>query len=453
MRKPFLYSPTSPLTRFFLVLLRLAIGWHLFIEGVTKLESMATGPTATSKPFSSRGYLQQSQGPLGTYFRGMAGDPDRTLDTKLNYLTLAPGRPGSEAVSAALRQEYGDYLNRFLKHYGISGDQEKQARVLLDKHLDAVGEWFQPGRGAKTVTRDYSFATISPTIDVPARIAEYRSRLKELGELQDAWNLRFDHDVTKTRITVLRTEIASLRGELQKDLDEHATRLKAALEKLLTPEQAARDAEAYRTQLLLALKTRGSTPDHQAAAELVKAASAAQRADLVALAETNPEQFLNGVQQDADLRKVLLRISNVHAAPPVHLGDTWMLDWSDKIVAWGLTLGGLGLLLGCFTRLSCLLGAALLLLFYLSLPPLPGLPENPMAEGKYLFINKNLVESLALLALATTRSGRWLGIDALLAYVPPFKWFWRKPRLVVDVDPLAAEAATMLGTTSYPYRR
>src|SRR5262245_61076311 len=142
MRKPFFHSPTSPVTRLFLVLLRLAIGWHLFIEGVTKLESFAVGPTGTSKPFSSRGYLQQSQGPLGPFFRGIAGDPDSVLSARLDYATLSPGRQGRDAVPAALKHEYDDYLRRFSQHYTLTTDQEKQAKGLLDKHLDAVGEWF-----------------------------------------------------------------------------------------------------------------------------------------------------------------------------------------------------------------------------------------------------------------------------------------------------------------------
>ena len=54
-------------------------------------------------------------------------------------------------------------------------------------------------------------------------------------------------------------------------------------------------------------------------------------------------------------------------------------------------------------------GALLLLSFYLSMPPFPWLPENLRAEGHYLFVNKNLIEMLALLALATVPSGRWVG--------------------------------------------
>ena len=46
-------------------------------------------------------------------------------------------------------------------------------------------------------------------------------------------------------------------------------------------------------------------------------------------------------------------------------------------------------------------------MFFLAMPPLPGWPESPRAEGHYLYINKNIIEMLALLVLATTASGRW----------------------------------------------
>jgi hypothetical protein len=58
----------------------------------------------------------------------------------------------------------------------------------------------------------------------------------------------------------------------------------------------------------------------------------------------------------------------------------------------------------------------------LAMPPFPWLPPNPRAEGHYYFVDKNLIEMLALLALATTRSGRWAGLDALLQFLSPRYW-------------------------------
>jgi uncharacterized membrane protein YphA (DoxX/SURF4 family) len=87
---------------------------------------------------------------------------------------------------------------------------------------------------------------------------------------------------------------------------------------------------------------------------------------------------------------------------------------------------GAGLLLGLLTRTNCLLAAGFLALTYGCTPPFPWLPVPPNNEGYYAYVNKNLVEMLALLALATTASGRWFGLDALLhEFVQMFR---RTPR-------------------------
>src|SRR5262249_36304451 len=96
-----------------------------------------------------------------------------------------------------------------------------------------------------------------------------------------------------------------------------------------------------------------------------------------------------------------------------------LLQWADFLVAWGLTLIGACLLLGLFSRTACIAGALMVLSFYLAMPPWPGLLDNPKAEGHYLIINKNLIEMLALLTLATTASGKWAGLDGLFRYLNP----------------------------------
>src|SRR5262249_40152291 len=67
------------------------------------------------------------------------------------------------------------------------------------------------------------------------------------------------------------------------------------------------------------------------------------------------------------------------------------------------------LLVGLFTRTGCVAGAAFLLTTYLIAPPWPWLPGAPQSGGDYLFVNKNVIEMLALLALATTPARRWSG--------------------------------------------
>jgi uncharacterized membrane protein YphA (DoxX/SURF4 family) len=104
------------------------------------------------------------------------------------------------------------------------------------------------------------------------------------------------------------------------------------------------------------------------------------------------------------------------------------LQQIDLLTMWGLSAVGLCMMLGLFTPLASLGGAAYLLSFYLSMPPWPGLPEG-ITEGHYRYVNKNLIEMIACLVLASTPNGLWIGLDALL-----FGWIGR-PRRVPDAAP------------------
>jgi uncharacterized membrane protein YphA (DoxX/SURF4 family) len=95
-------------------------------------------------------------------------------------------------------------------------------------------------------------------------------------------------------------------------------------------------------------------------------------------------------------------------------GSPKLVRTIDRATMWGLTIMGACLMGGFLTRLNCLLGAGFLLMTYLAVPSFPWLPSVGPSEGNYLFVNKNVVEMLALLTLATTQSGRWFGLDGLL---------------------------------------
>ena len=101
-----------------------------------------------------------------------------------------------------------------------------------------------------------------------------------------------------------------------------------------------------------------------------------------------------------------------------------LLANADLITMWGLTLVGVLLILGLFTRLASLAGIGFILLFYLCNPPLVGYFYSIPTEGSYLIVNKNLVELCALVVILVTGSGRFAGIDRLLHGV-----LVRRPRL------------------------
>jgi thiosulfate dehydrogenase [quinone] large subunit len=101
-----------------------------------------------------------------------------------------------------------------------------------------------------------------------------------------------------------------------------------------------------------------------------------------------------------------------------------LLANADLVTMWGLTLVGVFLILGLFTRLASFAGIGFILLFYLCNPPLVGYFYSIPTEGSYLIVNKNLVELCALVVILVTGSGRFAGLDRLLHGV-----FVRRPRL------------------------
>ena len=91
-----------------------------------------------------------------------------------------------------------------------------------------------------------------------------------------------------------------------------------------------------------------------------------------------------------------------------------VLSVVDQLNTWGLILIGLGLMLGTLERIAAGAGVLLLLLYYLSNPPLPGLFYTLPQEGNYLIINKTFVEMTALFVISVLPTSRVIGLDRLI---------------------------------------
>jgi len=100
-------------------------------------------------------------------------------------------------------------------------------------------------------------------------------------------------------------------------------------------------------------------------------------------------------------------------------GNSGLMKYVDFLNEWALVLIGSGLLLGCFTRLSCIGGIILLSMYTLSHPALLGIDYEMPFEGSYLLIDKNLVELAALGVLFVIPTARIIGIDRyLIKFLP-----------------------------------
>lgn len=100
-----------------------------------------------------------------------------------------------------------------------------------------------------------------------------------------------------------------------------------------------------------------------------------------------------------------------------------LLARMDQTVIWfNIAVGGC-LIVGLFSRLAAFGGAVFLVTLIASQPEWPTIyPAAPPTSGHALVVNKEFVEMLALFALATTRVGRWGGLDFFVHYllVRPF---------------------------------
>ena len=95
-------------------------------------------------------------------------------------------------------------------------------------------------------------------------------------------------------------------------------------------------------------------------------------------------------------------------------GNPTMLSILDFLNIWGLIFIGAGLIVGLFTKAASISGMVLLGFYYLSHPALIGVNYAIPSEGNYLWINKNLLEFLALWVVVLFPTWKEVGIDRFI---------------------------------------
>lgn len=129
-------------------------------------------------------------------------------------------------------------------------------------------------------------------------------------------------------------------------------------------------------------------------------------ADMLALVNESVSEFDFQAQSIAT-------VAQLGAGPPPRPGADRL--WIDTAIKVSLISIGLALMLGLFTPIAGLAAAGQLAMFYLASPPWPGYPAASLG-GHFLFVDRNLIEMIAALLIASTASGRWAGLDAYLKF-------------------------------------
>jgi uncharacterized membrane protein YphA (DoxX/SURF4 family) len=360
-------------TRFFLVTLRLAIGWHILFEGFEKRDNPS---------WSSEAYLREATGPLAPKFREIAGDA--LIDRLTPSLFREPGQErAQEHFPVALDRDWQLFFTNFQKHYQISdlkgefvaaatvgalgsgsgqaplvalttlqGPQNERARLAFELARARAEAWIVTDLSPVKLNSPYP-PDVKVDKKMQDRIKEYQAAERNVRDIEQT-DLPAFGTAAYDKLAKAKKEANDLRASLKSDLAKHTASMRAGLLVVLTPQQ----------------RTMPPPPDT--------------------------------VQWP--------------------IGAWGKLEWANAIVTYGLLAVGACLLLGVLTRTACLAGAAFLLLFYLAIPALPDWPAPPRLEGFYLYVNKTLIEMFALLTLATTRSGRWFGLDGLLQFLRPGAW-------------------------------
>jgi len=384
----------------FIVLLRLAIGWQLVYEGLWKLNTFST-----AKPWSSAGYLRNAHGPLRGFYREMTGDPDdlhwldydqvaACLDayrdafviqhpdlTEAQKLRLSDMLDGPAQFSAPLAKlpdgmKFTPQLEKVI-HY----DADNKLLVVDGKQHLIPKEKAELERIAK------SDKTAKP-VDVQRFLKALDSVYRQSAKLSDKERLAVLLKIDPERVGIV------YRDEKTKEVVEQRKGKITQYKEMLArhEDELPRAHQAFEHHHL----------DVQWG-EIQKL-----RSELV-----NPVRALESeFKQDA--RKLLTPEQLARGPVPEPLTEQQRIDHTT---IWALlAIGGL-LMVGLGTRISALAGAVLLLSFYLAIPPWPGvedLMESAGPEHSYI-INKNLIEVIALLAIAAMPTGQWFGVDRLFA--------------------------------------
>lgn len=106
------------------------------------------------------------------------------------------------------------------------------------------------------------------------------------------------------------------------------------------------------------------------------------------------EGYISGAKMFPELYAYLLQ---PNILPIVNLANEW-----------GLTLIGVALILGVFTRLSAILGALLMLLYYFPIL------DFPYPNAHSYIVDEHVIYVAALLVLATSKAGQVWGVDGKL---------------------------------------
>ena len=386
-----------------IVLLRLSIGWQFLYEGLWKINTLST-PT----PWSAEGYLKNAQGPLRNTFRNMTGDPN-----DLDWLD-------KDKVAA----KWDDWSSRFAAHYQMDEKQQADLSKLLNGAADYRVELVALPEGVtipKELAKAAKFDAKAKRLICPGdwrMLAKEREGLLALAKVEE--------DASEAKQKSVKAYRDAVLVLYNRATDPKSMSIKDRLSVAIVGNNAATDPSVTeRTFALFGNPPRDVKVYHEKIAEYDANLAKAKKQSAMHFPQEHLQKQWNELQQlrgklvgpvkalEAELKVSAQKLLTPDqlARGPVRLPST-PVDRINQQTIYGLTILGTLLLIGLGTRFAAMGGAVMLTMFYLAMPPWPGVPEAPGPEHSFI-VNKNFIEVMALLAIAALPTGQWFGLDRL----------------------------------------
>ena len=378
---------------FFVVLLRIAIGWHFLYEGVHKFDPAAE--------FSAEGFLGIAKGMTAEFYYWMLPDLDGIQRLEIGTVKDENDANKERDTFIAYENAWKEYFKKYLVKYSPLIKNEADAEAFVNLGNKGFADWVKTNVPAAKEDGTQSYE--GP--DVAEAKAIYNRYLGSLrAEASDAKNeveafLKSRERFMTTKKTIRND--ASFEKERRWNMMMKYRREAANWTRLFTDMGNALQSDLGR---------------------LADPALAGQKGQIV----TAPEKELippnNFVQYPIppDIQIPPVELGQISLPPDLKIPpDTRRvqsrMDALDLSVMFGLSAIGLCMILGFCNRLACLGGAVFLANVVLTTCPIPGVyPAIPTMVGNFMFVSKDVVELIAMLFLASIPAGRWAGLDYFL---------------------------------------
>ena len=339
-----------------LMLLRVTVGFHFFMEGADKVKN----------GFTAEYFLAAAKGPLAGHFHSMLDDNDGALKFCLSEDSETGKQDLDPELTFAI---WDDFLDRAYGHYNF-GD-EALAQKLTDRRAALKQEIItaRAEKDASVNTRELEAARASDE----QSILNLRTQLKRGEQILATHMEELQYWIDVNRIELL-AYFGTEHRESGFDRDGESK------------EKVAVYVDSLRDQVTAIKSDR-------------KKQKTGWAAEIDAIWDSYETQ-INGLAVDTQSDQPAL---SLHRPFEQKFSK---LQWINRIIPWFDIVIGALLILGLFTRIASLMGAGFLASVIAAQPPwIPG------TESTYLYA----IELMALVVIFSTLAGRIGGLDFFVA--------------------------------------